>query len=306
MNKAQRSGLIFGVLLAAAVVLQGVSRAQLPTGGSAAAAYRAVYENLSGTLGRFRLDTTNNYYVFGSSRQYAGAVLFSSGSLVAQSTSATNAHAVFQVLNNAASLIMKVTQQGRVGIGVTLPTAALDVSGTINATAFTGDGSALAGIPGANSTTTWTAPQHYSNAVNLSSANANIVMGASVTIRGAVVHPVRVSTSLPNLTVPVANAIYSESLPKAWIIFSGTGTVAIQASFNVASITDNSAGDYTVTFAQAMASENYATITSVEITNSHTCNIKTRTTTAVTIRCVDAGSNPADINRVSLVVYGRQ
>jgi len=47
---------------------------------------------------------------------------------------------------------------------------------------------------------------------------------------------------------------------KAWVNFNGTGTVAIRASFNVSSITDNGAGDYTVNFTTAMADANYATL----------------------------------------------
>jgi hypothetical protein len=40
--------------------------------------------------------------------------------------------------------------------------------------------------------------------------------------------------------------------------FNGTGTVAIRASFNVSSITDNGSGDYTVNFTTAMADANYS------------------------------------------------
>jgi hypothetical protein len=46
-------------------------------------------------------------------------------------------------------------------------------------------------------------------------------------------------------------------LCRAWINFDGTGTVAIRGSFNVSSITDNGTGNYTVTFANAMANANY-------------------------------------------------
>jgi hypothetical protein len=45
---------------------------------------------------------------------------------------------------------------------------------------------------------------------------------------------------------------------RAWVNFNGTGTVAIRASFNVSSITDNGAGDYTVNFTNAMPDVNYA------------------------------------------------
>ena len=40
--------------------------------------------------------------------------------------------------------------------------------------------------------------------------------------------------------------------------FNGTDTVAIRASYNVSSITDNDAGDYTVNFTNALANANYS------------------------------------------------
>jgi len=48
------------------------------------------------------------------------------------------------------------------------------------------------------------------------------------------------------------------TLCRAWVNFNGTGTVAIRADFNVSSITDNSTGDYTVNFTNAMSDANYA------------------------------------------------
>ena len=46
---------------------------------------------------------------------------------------------------------------------------------------------------------------------------------------------------------------------RAWVNFQGTGTVAIRASGNVSSITDNGVGNYTVNFTNAMPDANYAT-----------------------------------------------
>ena len=48
---------------------------------------------------------------------------------------------------------------------------------------------------------------------------------------------------------------------RAWVNFNGTGTVAIRASANVSSITDNAVGNYTVNFTIAMPDTNYATLT---------------------------------------------
>lgn len=48
---------------------------------------------------------------------------------------------------------------------------------------------------------------------------------------------------------------------RAWVNFNGTGTVAIRASGNVSSITDNAAGNYTVNFTTAMPDANYSVFT---------------------------------------------
>ena len=49
-------------------------------------------------------------------------------------------------------------------------------------------------------------------------------------------------------------------LCKAWVNFNGQGTVAIRASYNVSSITDNGTGDYTVNFTTAMVDANYSVV----------------------------------------------
>ena len=47
---------------------------------------------------------------------------------------------------------------------------------------------------------------------------------------------------------------------RAWVNFNGTGTVAIRASGNVSSITDNGTGDYTINFTTAMSDANFAVV----------------------------------------------
>ena len=54
------------------------------------------------------------------------------------------------------------------------------------------------------------------------------------------------------------------TLCRAWVNFNGTGTVAIRASFNVSSITDNGTGDYTVNFTTAMPDANYSVVVSAD------------------------------------------
>jgi len=45
---------------------------------------------------------------------------------------------------------------------------------------------------------------------------------------------------------------------KAWVNFNGQASGAIRASYNVSSITYNSAGDFTINFTTAFADANYA------------------------------------------------
>jgi hypothetical protein len=78
------------------------------------------------------------------------------------------------------------------------------------------------------------------------------------------------STS-PTLTTPSINsaqvATVSGTAPlymcRAWVNFNGTGTVAIRASGNVSSITDNGTGNYTVNFATALPDAGYSAQCSV-------------------------------------------
>ena len=50
----------------------------------------------------------------------------------------------------------------------------------------------------------------------------------------------------------------SQFTAKAWVKFNGGGTVSIDDSHNVSSITDNGTGNYTVNFSNAMANTSYS------------------------------------------------
>ena len=66
-------------------------------------------------------------------------------------------------------------------------------------------------------------------------------------------------------------------MARAWVNFNGTGTVAIRASGNVSSITDNGTGDYTVNFTTTMSDANYT------VTGCGGPNVATGTATTGTI-----------------------
>jgi hypothetical protein len=71
---------------------------------------------------------------------------------------------------------------------------------------------------------------------------------------------------------------------KAWVNFNGTGTVAIRASGNVSSITDNGTGDYTVNFTSALTDANYSLVVSSTYGSSNGFSGLAPTTTAARVQ----------------------
>jgi hypothetical protein len=79
-----------------------------------------------------------------------------------------------------------------------------------------------------------------------------------------------------NITAAKLDGAQSGSAPiyaaRAWVNFNGTGTVAIRASGNVSSITDNGTGDYTVNFTTAMPDVSYAMVGTSSIADNVASN----------------------------------
>ncbi len=95
---------------------------------------------------------------------------------------------------------------------------------------------------------------------------------------------------------------------KAWVNFNGTGTVAIGASGNVSSITDNGTGLYTVNFTAALADTSFAAnVTSRNPFNSNAGEMigltgSGITTTTVQVRNATTGAS-YDANPVGVSVH---
>ena len=106
-------------------------------------------------------------------------------------------------------------------------------------------------------------------------------------------------------------------LCRAWVNFNGTSTVAIRASFNVSSITDNGTGDYTVNFTTAMPDANYCLTALVNATSStnrtgrigafgngsETALSSTYSTTAVQLKSFDESTSGLDKFLVSVAIF---
>ncbi len=95
-------------------------------------------------------------------------------------------------------------------------------------------------------------------------------------------------------------------LCKAWVNFNGTGTVAIRASGNVSSITDNGTGTYTVNFTTAMSDANYATSGTASNGNNFVgidSDAAAPTTSAVRVQTYDGANTLQDSAYTSIVIH---
>lgn len=122
------------------------------------------------------------------------------------------------------------------------------------------------------------------------------------------------------ITAPKLSGAQTGSAPiygaRAWVNFNGTGTVAIRASGNVSSITDNGVGDYTVNFTTALPNANYSMVSSCSWTTGQEGYVVSeqtataRTTTAIRIVVGVPGTaggsalTAADLATVSLAFFG--
>jgi hypothetical protein len=136
-----------------------------------------------------------------------------------------------------------------------------------------------------------------------SGLNASALTGTLPAIDGS---------SLTNLPEPDALSTASGSAPsysaRAWVNFTGTGTVTINGSGNVSSITDNTTGDYTINFTTAMPDVNYNVTTGYSVNpgvgqkNTFAIDIESQTTTTCQLYTISGGS-ATDTSRVFVAIF---
>ena len=94
---------------------------------------------------------------------------------------------------------------------------------------------------------------------------------------------------------------------RAWVNFNGTGTVAIRASGNVSSITDNGTGNYTVNFTTAMPDANYSASFSCAFAvdgNDYATGGSNKATTSCDVYVVNSGNgNRYDSNNITAAIF---
>jgi hypothetical protein len=91
---------------------------------------------------------------------------------------------------------------------------------------------------------------------------------------------------------------------KAWVNFNGTGTVAIRASGNVSSITDNGTGNYTVNFTTAMSDANYSVTGCGSLTGiPRFFGPSTQTVNSVIVRTDQQSGSAIDFDVVNVAIF---
>jgi len=211
------------------------------------------------------------------------------------------------------NLAMTINSSGNVGIGTTSPSAKLEAN---NATAdaevsrfegnYTNNGTVVL--------TNWrrsggavAAAMRYNNLIN------DMEFGTTTSHPLAFItgntERMRISSTGQMSTTNGAGAVALAYDARAWVNFNGTGTVAIRASGNVTSITDNGTGDYTVNFTTAMSDANYSTAGNGGSSNaiftfiSGTRNNIAQTTTAYRFETTQATGVATDYPVVCMNVF---
>ena len=141
------------------------------------------------------------------------------------------------------------------------------------------------------------------------------ITGAS-TLATAIASPTLTTPTIDSAQFPTVSGSAPLYAARAWVNFNGTGTVAIRASGNVSSITDNATGNYRVNFTTAMPDANYSvnvTIgststdsqwTTIYIPNTSNGGAPTTTSCGVNTGFV-SGSSQGDLDpvRVNVAIF---
>jgi hypothetical protein len=176
-----------------------------------------------------------------------GAANQSTAGLQAQITTATN------TANNAITTANAATATAN-GIAGTANTALSNSSAAVTT-------ANAASVTANNANTT-------ANAISATASSAVTTANTAQTTANTAQTTANTAQTTANAALPKAggtmtgNVTFTNTQPqvcKAWVNFNGSGTVAIRASFNVSSITDNGTGNYTVNFTTAMVDANFAT-----------------------------------------------
>ena len=119
---------------------------------------------------------------------------------------------------------------------------------------------------------------------------------------------IRISVSAP--ATPIADTLYRDAIPRAWVTFQGCGTVAIFHSYNIAAISDIGAGNWGVTFDTAMVTSlNCVTATAGRVgggSDAREIDIQSHSLNGFCVSAQDIAGTLADVTLMHCLVFGTQ
>jgi hypothetical protein len=186
---------------------------------------------------------------------------------------------------------MRIDSSGNVGIGTASPTTNVTISPS-----STANGLDLAVDPGS---AIRSGRIFFSNSTSGQAVSMRNEAGALLFATGATVgtssgtERMRIDSSGNLLFNSGYGSVATAYGCRAWVNFNGAGTVAIRASGNVTSITDNNTGNYTVNFTNAMPDVNYSCVAAVinrDASFTHTSTVNSFATGSVVIRTAQSNS----------------
>lgn len=135
--------------------------------------------------------------------------------------------------------------------------------------------------------------------------DGNGTIGGASTLSTTVASPTFTTPNINSAQIATVTGTAPLYAARAWVNFNGTGTVAIRASGNVSSITDNGTGDYTVNFTNAMPDANYAvSLSSERITgNSSAIQLLNELVAPTTSAVRMVSTNSGDSARISVAIF---
>jgi len=122
-----------------------------------------------------------------------------------------------------------------------------------------------------------------------------------VTFANSLTSPTLVTPTIDSASVPTVSGTAPLYMCRAWVNFNGTGTVAIRASGNVSSITDNGVGIYAVNFTTAMPDANFTAV-AAQSTDGYAVRVDSYVTAAVRV-VTFTGTVFADSATVSVSIF---
>lgn len=187
-----------------------------------------------------------------------------------------------------------ITDNGTTRFTFTKSSGNFDATGTITATAFSGDGAGLTNVSATDSTKlpltggTLTGDLRFQdydtlrlgdsddiNLVHAAGQNYLSLSSGNLYVRDGGTTRFTFERTTGNFSVTgdlKFNSGYGSAATaygcRAWVNFDGTGTVTIIESGNVSSITDNGTGNYTINFTTSMPDANYAVTAAAAITSA--------------------------------------